>query len=340
MTTVMAVQRRTARRTAVVTLVLAAAVLAVFLLALSIGDFPIALPDVVRTLFGNGTVRDNYIVLRLRLPRALAGLLAGFAFGLSGALFQRVLRNPLASPDVIGVTAGSSLAAVLCLITFGVTGAIVPAAALVGGLVTSVLIYALAWRRGVTGHRLVLVGIGVAALAASAMSYFLTRSDVRIATQALVWITGSFARVSWTEVRMAAVFLVVLVPAALLLGRALSVLQLGDDAAKGLGLRVERVRLGLLALAAELCGVATSVGGPIAFVALVSGPIATRVLRTGRPGLLPSALVGALITLLADFAAQHLLSGTHQLPVGVVTGAVGAPYLLFLLATANRGGRS
>ncbi|MEU0465994.1 MULTISPECIES: iron chelate uptake ABC transporter family permease subunit [unclassified Amycolatopsis] len=340
MTSVVEVHRRTARRTAAVTAVLAVAVLAVFLLALSIGDFPIALPDVVRTLFGGGTVRDDYIVLRLRLPRALAGLLVGFAFGLSGALFQRLLRNPLASPDVIGVTAGSSLAAVLCLITLGVSGLVVPAAALTGGLATSVLIYALAWRRGVTGHRLVLVGIGVAALAASAMSYLLTRADVRIAAQALVWITGSFNRVAWGEVRMAAVFLVVLVPAALLLGRTLTVLELGDDAAKGLGLRVERVRLALLALAAALCGVATSVGGPIAFVAFLSGPIATRVLRTGRPGLVPSALVGALVTLLADFAAQHLLSGAHQLPVGVVTGAVGAPYLLYLLATASRGARS
>jgi iron complex transport system permease protein len=340
MSTVLTVQHRTTRRTAVVTAVLAVAVLAVFLLALSIGDFPIALPDVVRTLFGGGTVRDNYIVLRLRLPRALAGLFVGLAFGLSGALFQRLLRNPLASPDVIGVTAGSSLAAVLCLVTFGVTGVVVPAAALTGGLLTSVVIYVLAWRRGVTGHRLVLVGIGIAALAASAMSYFLTRADVRIAAQALVWITGSFTRVGWTEVRMAGLFLAVLVPAALLLGRALSVLQLGDDAANALGVRVERVRLGLLALAAALCGVATSVGGPIAFVAFLSGPISTRVLRTGRPGLLPSALVGALITLLADFAAQHLLSGTHQLPVGVVTGAVGAPYLLYLLATANRGART
>ncbi|GAB3569892.1 iron chelate uptake ABC transporter family permease subunit [Amycolatopsis endophytica] len=340
MSAVVTVQRRTARRTAIVTAVLAVAVLAVFLLALSIGDFPIAVPDVVRTLFGGGTVRDDYIVLRLRLPRALAGLLVGLAFGLSGALFQRLLRNPLASPDVIGVTAGSSLAAVLCLVTFGVTGVIVPAAALAGGLLTSVVIYVLAWRRGVTGHRLVLVGIGIAALAASAMSYFLTRSDVRIATQALVWITGSFARVGWAEVRMAGVFLVVLVPAAVLLGRTLSVLQLGDDAAMALGVRVERVRLGLLALAAALCGVATSVGGPIAFVAFLSGPIATRILRTGRPGLASSALVGALITLLADFAAQHLLSGTHQLPVGVVTGAVGAPYLLYLLATANRGART
>jgi len=337
MSDVLAVHRHTTRRTAVVTAVLSVAVLAVFLLALSVGDFPIAPPEVVRTLLGGGTVRDDYIVLRLRLPRALAGLFVGLAFGLSGALFQRLLRNPLASPDVIGVTAGSSLAAVLCLITFGVTGAVVPAAALAGGLATAVLIYVLSWRRGVTGYRLVLVGIGVAALAASAMSYFLTRADVRIAAQALVWITGSFARVGWTEVRMAGLFLVVLVPAALLLGRTLSVLQLGDDAAKALGVRVERVRLALLALAAALCGVATSVGGPIAFVAFLSGPISARVLRTGRPGLVPAALVGALITLLADFAAQHLLSGAFQLPVGVVTGAVGAPYLLYLLATTTRG---
>lgn len=338
MTAVTTVLRRTRRRTAVVTAVLTVVLLAVFLIALSVGDFPIGPGEVVRTLFGGGTVRDNYIVLRLRLPRALAGLFVGVALGLAGAMFQRLLRNPLASPDVIGVTSGSSFLAVLCLVTLGITGPLVPALALLGGLATAMLIYALAWRRGVTGQRLVLIGIGVGAVLASAMSFLLTRADIKVAALALVWLTGSLNRAGWGEVRLGGVFLAVLVPLALLLSRALAMLQLGDETALGLGLRVERARLGLLAIAAALAGVATSIAGPVAFVSFLSGPIATRLLRTGRPGLLPAALVGALITLVADFVAQHLLSGAHQLPVGVVTGAVGAPFLLYLLATGSRRG--
>ncbi|MDT8913056.1 iron chelate uptake ABC transporter family permease subunit [Amycolatopsis sp. PS_44_ISF1] len=337
--TVSTVRRRLRRRAVLVGSALALVLLAVFVAAIAVGEYPIGVGDVIGALFGRGGPRTRYVVVRVRLPRALLGVLVGVAFGLSGAIFQRLLRNPLASPDVIGVTAGSSLAAVVGLVVFGVSGFAVPAVALAGGVVAAVLIYLLAWRRGVTGYRLVLVGIGVAAALSGAVSYFLTRADVRVAALALIWLTGSLNGADWDRVRTIGVFLVVLVPAALVLARSLAALQLGDELARGLGARVESSRLGLLAVGVALAGVGTAVAGPVAFVAFVAGPIAARLLRTGRPGLPAAALTGALVTLVADFVAQHLLGGA-QLPVGVVTGAVGAPYLLYLLAKANGGVRA
>ncbi|SFK31922.1 FecCD family ABC transporter permease [Amycolatopsis sacchari] len=338
MSAVLAVRRRLARRTVVMCAGLAVALAAVFVLSLSIGDYPLSPSQVVGALTGNGTVATHYVVVRLRLPRALLAVLVGMAFGLSGAVFQRLLRNSLASPDIIGVTAGSSAVAVMGIVVFGASGFVLSGASLVGGLVTAVLIYVLAWRRGFAGQRLVVVGIGIAAVLASVMSYFLTRADYRLASLALVWLTGSLNGADWWDVRAIAAFLVVLVPLVLVVGRKLPVLQLGDEVATGLGARVERDRLALLAVAVGLAAVATASAGPVTFAAFLSGAIAFQLLRTGRPSLVAAALTGALLLLVADFAAQHLVGGT-QLPVGVVTGAVGAPYLLYLLATANRGTR-
>lgn len=238
---------------------------------------------------------------------------------------------------MIGVTQGASAAAVLCILLFGVSGAVVSAAALGGALVTGAVIYLLARRGGVSGYRLVLIGVGVGAVLTSVVSYLMTWADVTLAQQALVWLTGNLNGRGWDHVVPLAIALVVLVPAALVLSRALTGLQLGDDTAAGLGLRVERTRLLLLVVATAFAAFATAAAGPVAFVAFVANPIATRLAGGARTGLVPPALTGALVTLLGDFAAQHLLGA--QLPVGVVTGAVGAPYLLLLLATANRAGR-
>ncbi|WP_328603795.1 iron chelate uptake ABC transporter family permease subunit [Amycolatopsis sp. NBC_00345] len=330
-------RRHGAARARVVSLVLAVALVVVFALSLAVGDFTVPLGDLPGILLGDGTGGGAYVVTELRLPRAVTGLLVGVAFGLAGALFQRLLRNPLASPDVIGVTQGASAAAVLCIVLFGVSGAVVSAAALGGALVTGTVIYLLARRGGVSGYRLVLIGVGVGAVLTSVVSYLMTWADVTLAQQALVWLTGNLNGRGWDHVVPLAIALVVLVPAALVLGRALTGLQLGDDTAAGLGLRVERTRLLLLVVATAFAAFATAAAGPVAFVAFVANPIATRLTGGARTGLVPPALTGALVTLLGDFAAQHLLGS--QLPVGVVTGAVGAPYLLLLLATANRAGR-
>ncbi|WIX82446.1 iron chelate uptake ABC transporter family permease subunit [Amycolatopsis carbonis] len=334
---VSAARRRGAARVWLVSIVVFVLLVSVFALSLAVGDFNVPLGQLPGILFGDGTGAGAYVVTELRLPRAVAAVLVGVAFGLGGALFQRLLRNPLASPDVIGVTQGASAAAVICLVLFGVSGPVLSAAAFVGALLTGVIIYVLSRRGGVNGYRLVLIGVGVGAVLASIVSYLMTWADVTLAQQALVWLTGNLNGASWDKVVPLAIALVVLGPAALLLSRALTGLQLGDDTAAGLGLRVERMRLLLLLVATALAAFATAAAGPVSFVAFVANPVATRLVGGARVGLVAPALTGALVTLLGDFVAQHLL-GT-QLPVGVVTGAVGAPYLLYLLATANRAGR-
>jgi iron complex transport system permease protein len=311
---------------------LVGAAVALGLAALTLGDFPIPLAEVLPAVVGRGSEDADFIVRTLRLPRTLTGLLVGAAFGLSGAIFQRITGNVLASPDIIGITAGASAGAVL-LIVLGATTAAVTLGALVGGLGTAAAIYLLAWRRGVTGYRLVLVGIGATAVLLSATDYLLTRGDIDDATRATVWLTGSLNARGWDHVVPVTLALLLLVPLALSQARGLRALQLGDDAARGLGVRVDRTRLGLVLAAVLLAGAATAAAGPIAFVALSAPPIARRLTRTGGVGLVPAMLVGSCTVVAADLVAQHLLDG---LPVGIATALIGAPYLLVLLARADR----
>jgi len=325
---------RQARNVAVVA-VLAVILFVVFCVSLSLGDFKIPVIDVVKTLFGGGDKATEFIVNRLRLPRALTGILVGVALGISGAIFQSVARNPLASPDIIGVTYGASAFAVFAIITLGLTGTAVSVLAIVGALLTAFIMYVLAWRRGVSSYRLILVGIGIGAIASSLTSYLLTKARVEIAQQALIWLTGSLNGRDWTHVRSMAVVLVVLTPVTMLLVHRLRILQLGDETAYGLGLRVEGSRLALIVVAVLLAAVATAAAGPIGFVAFVAPPIARWLTRSPGPAIVASALIGALVVAVSDLVAQHALGGT-QLPVGVVTGVVGAPYLMFLLARTNR----
>ena len=330
---------RTARQTRslVVIAVLAVVVFATFCVSLSLGDFKIPVVDVVKTLFGGGDRATEFIVNRLRLPRALTGLLVGTALGLSGAIFQSIARNPLASPDIIGVTYGASAFAVFAIVTLGLTGVAVSAFAIVGAVLTAFIMYMLAWRHGVSSYRLILIGIGIGAIATSITSYLLTKARVEIAQQALIWLTGSLNGRDWSNVRSLAVTFVVLLPVMVLLVRQLRILQLGDETAYGLGLRVEGARLGLIVVAVLLAAVATAAAGTIGFVAFVAPPIARRLTRSPGPAMIASGLLGALVVGLSDLVAQHAFGDT-QLPVGVVTGVVGAPYLMFLLARANRVG--
>lgn len=330
-------QRRFARVTSV-TCVLALVCFVVFCVSLSVGDYDIPLPDVVRTLFGGGDSASAFIVNELRLPRALTAVLAGAAFGLSGAIFQTMLRNPLASPDIIGISAGASAAAVICILGFGLSGYVVSGVAFAGALVTALGMYVLAWRDGVGGYRLVLIGVAMHALLTSVISYLMTRAEVYDAQEALIWLTGSLNAKTWMTVQIIGWCCVVLIPLTFLLGRGLRALQLGDDAAKALGVGVERSRLGLLIVAVGLAAAATAAAGPVVFVAFVAGPIARRLIGNNGLALVPAAFVGAIVMLASDFVAQHAIPGT-QFPVGVVTGIVGAPYLLWLLVTTNRVGR-
>lgn len=332
-------QARTAarRRTIAVSIVLTAAGFAIFCWSLSVGDFPIPIVDVIPAIFGHGNKDSSFIISQLRLPRALTAVLVGAAFGFSGAIFQSLARNPLASPDIIGITAGASASAVFIIVVLNGTGTFVSVGALIGALITAALIYALAFKRGLTSYRLILVGIGIAAVLGAVTSYLLTRADIRDAQRATVWLTGSLNGRSWDHVRPVFVAMLVLTPAMLLLGRPLRTLQLGDDTAKGLGVAVERSRAGLVLVGVALAAMATAAAGPIAFVAFVSAPIARRLV--GQPlTLVPAGLAGAVLLLASDLVGRRLFAPT-ELPVGVITGIVGAPYLIWLLARANRVGR-
>ncbi|MEU4289832.1 iron chelate uptake ABC transporter family permease subunit [Kribbella sp. NPDC026596] len=324
-------------RSLMVIVVLAVIVFVTFCVSLSLGDFKIPVIDVVKTLFGGGDRATEFIVNRLRLPRALTGLMVGAALGMSGAIFQSIARNPLASPDIIGVTYGASAFAVFAIVTLGLTGVAVSGFAIVGAVLTAFIMYVLAWRHGVSSYRLILIGIGIGAVATSITSYLLTKARVEIAQQALIWLTGSLNGRDWSNVRSLAITLVVLAPLTTFLVHRLRILQLGDETAYGLGLRVESSRLGLIVIAVLLAAVATAAAGPIGFVAFVAAPIARRLTRSPGPAMISSALLGALVVALSDLIAQHAFGDT-QLPVGVVTGVVGAPYLMFLLARTNRVG--
>lgn len=318
--------------------VLAVTAVAVAAWSISVGDFPIAIGDVISSVAGYGNADSDFIVGTLRLPRALTGLLVGAAFGLSGAIFQSLARNPLASPDIIGINAGASTAAVLTIVVIGGSSVSISLAALAGALLTAVAVYGLSYRRGVTGYRMVLVGIGITAVLSSVTSYLLTRAEINDAQRATVWLTGSLNGRGWDHVGPVALALVVLVPVTLALGRRLAVLQFGDDAAKGLGVPVETSRLALILAGVGLAAVATSSAGPIGFVALVSPQIARRLTGTGGASLGTSALVGAGVVIASDLMARRIFAPT-ELPVGVVTAVIGAPFLLWLLARANRIGR-
>jgi iron complex transport system permease protein len=318
-----------------VTLVLLLATFVMFIWSLAVGDFPISVGDVFASMFGAGSDDAGFIVRTLRLPRALTGLLVGAAFGLSGAILQRLARNPLASPDVIGIDAGAAAAAVFVIVILSGSGTQVTLAALVGSLLTATAIYLLAFKRGVTGFRLILVGIGIAAMLTSVISYLLTRAEIYDVQQAEVWLTGSLNGRSWEHVRPLAIGLAVLLPASLVLAHHLRLLELGDDVARGLGARVDLGRGVLIFVAVILAAASTASAGPIIFVALVAPQIARRLVGGRSLALIPAATCGALLLLSSDLVARRVLAPT-ELPVGVITAIVGAPYLIYLLARANK----
>ncbi|GAA1899538.1 FecCD family ABC transporter permease [Asanoa iriomotensis] len=330
-------RRRRNARSGVVLASLAVLVFALFVVTMMIGSFRIGALDVVASvlhLADNPSV--DFVVRELRLPTAAAGLGVGLALGASGTVFQQILRNPLASPDFVGITSGAGLAAVFGIVLLQAGGLVVSGLALGGALLAATLMYVLAWRDGVTGYRFILIGIGIAAFFDGLIGFVLTRAQLFEARQAMHWLTGSVGQAGDTELRLLFGGLLILLPLAMLLQRPLRALELGDDTARTLGTRAELSRAALLGTALVLVALAVSVAGPIVFVALVAGPIANRLLGAATGGIVAAALVGAALLLAADLVAVHVLP--TPLPTGVVTGAVGAPYLLWLLATTNRQG--
>lgn len=320
--------------------VAAAALLLVAVVSLGLGERTLGPGQVLQVLAGGGSALERLLVTELRMPRTVVGIGVGLALGASGAVTQAVARNPLASPDIVGVTAGAGTGAVAVLVLDDrvggpLPGPSLPVAAMAGGLAAATAVYLLAFRRGVDGYRLVLVGIGVGAVLTSLTSWLLVAADLDDATRATVWLTGSLNAAAWPDVAPVLGGVAVLLPVLGVLAAGLGVLQLGDDVARGLGVRVETARLAVLVLAVLLASLATAVAGPVAFVALACPQLARMLCRTARPPLLASAVLGGVLVTAADVLAR-LVVAPAQLPVGVVTALLGAPYLLFLLTRMRR----
>ncbi|TJZ78580.1 iron ABC transporter permease [Rhodococcus oryzae] len=331
------------RRTTMVAITAGLLLAAFLLLCINIGrgDFAISVPTVAEILFGGGTKVERFIVMDLRLPRALTALLTGLALGISGAITQSILRNPLASPDLLGITAGASAAAVALIVLAGggsfvgllaVLG--IPIAALIGGIATAVIIYALAWRGGVQGYRVVLIGIGFNAMLIAAIQWMLISADINDVARAQVWLNGSLNGSDWAQVWPVAIGVAVVGTIALISSFTLGALRLGDDNARSLGVRLQAGQATLLLAAVALASIATAAVGPIGFVALCAPQLALRMLRTAGPPILASGLIGAVLVVGSDVIARTILP--VELPVGIVTSALGGPFLLYLLVRNNR----
>ncbi len=321
---------RVAPRTAGVAGVLLALSFVLLVLSVGTGEYDIPPGDVIATLFGGGDRGTQFVIETLRLPRAVTAMLVGAALGASGAIFQSISRNPLGSPDVVGFVQGASAGAVLEIVVFGGGTFAIAAGAVVGGVGSALVVYLLALRGGAQGYRLVLIGIGMAAFLVAITDYLMTRSTLEEAQSAQVWITGSLNGRGWEHVRPAALALLLVLPMVVVLSRPLRTLELGDDAARALGVSVERSRAALILAAVLLAAVATASTGPVVFVALAAPQIARRLTRATGPGVGSAALLGAVLLLGADYASQRVF-GDVQLPVGVLTGVLGGLYLIWLL---------
>lgn len=324
-------------RSTVVCLLLIANTLAVGVWSIMVGDFPLSAGQVLRAVFGDGGKDAEFIVDQLRLPRTLTAMLVGAALGMSGAVFQSISRNPLGSPDIIGFESGAAFGAVIVITVLHGSSMQVAMGAVAGGLGTALLVYFLAYQRGLAASRLVLVGIGIGFATSAGVDYMITRAQIYDVQRAAVWLTGSLNGRNWGHVWTVAVALAALAPLILLAQRSLNRLELGDDTAAALGVRVNRVKLGLLLLAVGLAALSVAAAGPIVFVAFVSGPIARRLVSSPSACVLPAACVGAFLTTVADLLARRALAPT-ELPVGIATCVIGAPYLLWLLARRARTG--
>jgi iron complex transport system permease protein len=331
-------RRRRARRHRLLVAMLLCLVVAIFALTLSLGQSFTPAGDVIRVLLGENVPGAAFTVGQLRLPRAVLSVLAGLSFGLGGVAFQIMLRNPLASPDIIGISSGASAAAVFAIVVLSLKGPIVSVVAVAAGLAVALMVYGLSSRNGVAGTRLILVGIGVSAMLESIIAYILSQAPAWSLQEAIRWLTGS---VNGAQLGQAAPLLLALgIFGGLLLGRTrdLEALRLGDDTAAALGVGVSRTRIMIIVAAVGMIASATAVTGPVAFVAFLSGPIAARIVGNAGSVLIPAALVGAVLVLAGDYVGQFLLPSRY--PVGVVTGALGAPYLIYLIVRVNRTGGS
>lgn len=331
-------RRARSRSRLLVTVALAVLTAALLGLAVMGGHTYYSPAEVWGVIRGETVPGASFAVGELRLPRACLGLLTGAGLGMAGVTFQTMLRNALASPDVIGISAGAGAAAVFGLLVLRLGQTQISLLAVAAALLTAMTSYLLSLKGGMAGTRLILIGIGISSMLSSVTSYLLSKAAAWDVGPAMRWLTGSLNDAEWDQVAPLSIAFVVLVPLLLSQSHALRLTQLGDDAAAALGVRVERTRVLAILAAVGLVACATAAAGPISFVAFLAGPLAARIVKPGGSLMVPAALVGAALVLASDFAGQYAF-GTRY-PVGVITGVLGAPYLVYLLIRTNRTGGS
>jgi len=302
-------------------------------IALGLGEIEVSAVDVLRTLFGTTNPTFEMVVTEWRLPRVLLALLFGAGLGISGAIFQSLTRNPLGSPDVIGFDYGAYNGAVITILLAGSTAYVVPGA-LVGGLATAFAVYLLAYRRGVQGFRLIVVGIAVTTMLGSLASYLILKADLYLAQMAAIWGAGSLNGTDWADVRVVLLVYAILMLPLACTARSLLPLEMGDDAALALGIRVERVRAVLIVVGVGLSAVVAAVAGPIAFIALSAPQLVRRLTGSSGVQLAASAAMGATLLSACDLIALHAFPAI--LPVGLITVVLGGAYLVWLLVAQSR----
>lgn len=298
-------------------------------LTLCVGDSTYELSTVFDAIIHQTGQGATFIINRIRLPRLLIGLMAGFIFGITGSVFQNMLKNVLASPDVLGVTTGTSLCAIFLMLQVGISGISVVVISTLFGILVALCIFLLANNNGFNTSRLVLIGIGCQAFMSAFITFIVQNSGEYQLVNALRWLSGSLNGVQMKSVLPLIAVTSVMTVVLILINAHLRILQLGDTIATSLGVRVNVLRILLIVSSILMIAVITSVTGPISAVSFLSAPIVKRILKNGECNLINSGLMGAIIIVLSDFVSQNLFSVRY--PVGVVTGLVGAPYLLYLL---------
>lgn len=322
------------KRSLMVMAVVGLCLLLLALLSLTSGTYPVAIPDLLLSLQGQGEEMVRMIVMEWRLPRILLSLLLGSALGMSGAIFQSLTRNPLGSPDIIGFAAGSYTGALVVILLLSGGYYQIALGALIGGVVTALVVYLLSMRHSLGGFRLIITGIGISAMLSAFNSWMIKAADLNVAMAAAVWGAGSLNGLGFEQLVPVTIIMLILVPLLCLSSRAMKQLELGDDIARSSGISTGSTRLSLMVLGVALTAVVTATAGPIAFIALAAPQIAQRLTRSAGVALLPSALTGALLLLSADWAAQHAFS--TQLPVGIMTVSIGGLYFIWLLIREGR----
>lgn len=324
------------RRFILVTSILAIIAFALCCAMLMLGNTIYPAQDVIRVLLGEKVKGASFAVGTIRFPRMIAGIFAGFAFGVGGYVFQTMLRNPLANPNVIGITAGSSAAAVFCIIVLHASNMVVSIASVIGGLATVIVIFLLSKGASFSIGRLILVGIGIQAILNAVISYLLLIGQQHDLPTAMRWLSGSLNGAKMENLFPLIMTVLIFAPVIIGLGKRLDMLELGEQAATSLGVDTDKTRLVLVICSVLVIALATATTGPIAFVAFLSGPIAKRLVGVGFSGIIPAGLVGIILVLASDLIGQFAFVARY--PVGVITGILGAPYLIYLLIRMNRKG--